>query len=129
MRNTKIFAIAFILIVGFSGKIFSQAVDTSSNENRIESSNSDAAEIKIPLAINSSLLVQNHFVDKEKSGSDIQLNSSLPGVTAEADKSSFTTDLFYVLGTAAVAAVVYFLWPEKDTEPSKTVTFGKPVHP
>ncbi|RJP66742.1 MAG: hypothetical protein C4539_10895 [Ignavibacteriales bacterium] len=129
MKDTKFLLMVFILIASLSVNNYSQVADTNNSESKIEFNNKEAEEIKIPLSINTVLLVDNNTYDKEKAEAKLQPNSSLPGVNAEDEKSSFTTDLFYVLGTAAVAAIVYFFWPEKETEPVNTVTFGKPVHP
>jgi len=129
MKDTKYLLMVFILIASLSVNNFSQVADTNNSENKIELNNKDAEGIKIPLSSNTVLLVENNIDEKEKAEAKLQPNSSLPGMNAEDEKSSFTTDLFYVLGTAAVAAIVYFFWPEKETEPVNTVTFGKPVHP
>jgi|GEM_PF-5647467 len=45
------------------------------------------------------------------------------------EKSSAVKDYFYVLGTAAVAAVIYFLWPEDNPPAQKKLTFGTPPPP
>ncbi len=118
--------IVFVLIAVLIKSNYAQVADTSSIQKTSMLENQNRDEIKIPLSI---MLAHNYPDDKEKAENILQLNSSLPGVNAETDKSSFTTDLFYVLGTAAVAAIVYFFWPEKESTPVSTVTFGKPVHP
>jgi len=117
------------LIAALIKSNYAQVADTSSTQRISMLENQNGDEIKIPLSINMELLAHNYFDENEKAEKILQLNPSLPGVNAEADKSSFTTDLFYVLGTAAVAAIIYFFWPEKESTPVSTVTFGKPVHP
>ncbi len=129
MKYRKIIIIVFVLIVCFSSNTFSQVEDADTVLNKTRLKNQKTNEIKIPLNMNTELLAQNNVDEKEKTMNIIQPNTSLPGKNAETDKSSFTTDLFYVLGTVAAAAIVYFFWPEKNSEPVKTVTFGKPVHP
>ncbi|RJP62258.1 MAG: hypothetical protein C4539_18780 [Ignavibacteriales bacterium] len=126
MKYTKIMFIVFVLIAALINSNYAQVADTSTIQKTSMLENQNRDEIKIPLSI---MLAHNYLDDKEKAENILQLNSSLPGVNAETDKSSFTTDLFYVLGTAAVAAIVYFFWPEKESTPVSTVTFGKPVHP
>jgi hypothetical protein len=126
MKYTKIMFIVFVLIAALIKSNYAQVADTSSTRKISVLENRNGDTIKIPLSM---MLAHNYLGEKEKAENILQPNSSLPGVNAETDKSTFTTDLFYVLGTAAVAAIVYFLWPEKESTPVTSATFGKPVHP
>lgn len=43
--------------------------------------------------------------------------------------TSFSTNFLYFIGAAAVATIIYIVWPEKDQETKTKTTFGSPVQP
>lgn len=45
------------------------------------------------------------------------------------EKPGFFKDYIYIIGTAAVAAIIYFLWPEDNPASQKKLTFGTPPPP
>ncbi len=52
-----------------------------------------------------------------------------PQADSTGGKSFFKSNLFYFAGAAAAAAVIYILWPKKNTPGNSNVTFGQPPMP
>lgn len=106
--------IALFIVIAVSATLYPQQNDSTYNYSKNN-------ETYIPLSQVFSRINMEH--DKLLSADSAY--NKLPAK----EKSLFSGDYLYIAGTAAIAAIIYFLWPEDNAAVQKKFTFGTPPPP
>lgn len=117
----------FILFLLITVLLNPPLAECSSIINKKDSSGGNSRAGNAYLAISDTLDINDSLKYALANNSDI--GNAAPKQMPKEEETSFSINFLYFIGAAALAAIVYIVWPEKDKEVKTKATFGTPVQP